>query len=192
MSSSHHIPLPFSYNIGTGGGGGPSPNTISTPTSASTLYTSPEPLATGQQSHIVVPKTEPDDETSSSIDSGSSARGGSARPPKKKQKRNKPTLSCQECVERKTKTTRSASNGRRMTKPPKKRLSVQGLKPMVPNIADRGFLASRTASSGSVALSTGLLSNVPYSLPTASNVFGIGTQHPFANYWTCEGGLPEV
>ena len=28
---------------------------------------------------------------------------GSSTPPKKKQKRNKPTLSCEECVERKTK-----------------------------------------------------------------------------------------
>jgi hypothetical protein len=47
-------------------------------------------------------------------------------------------------------------------------------------------------TSRGIALSTGLLSNVPYSLPTASNVFGIGSEHPFANYWTCEGGLPEV
>jgi hypothetical protein len=29
----------------------------------------------------------------------------SAEPPKKKQKRNKPTLSCEECVERKTKVS---------------------------------------------------------------------------------------
>jgi hypothetical protein len=29
-------------------------------------------------------------------------------------------------------------------------------------------------------------------MPGASNVFGIGSEHPFANYWTCEGGLPEV
>lgn len=50
----------------------------------------------------------------------------------------------------------------------------------------------RSESRGSVASSTGLLSNVPYSLPKASNVFGIGSEHPFANYWTCEGGLPEV
>jgi hypothetical protein len=28
--------------------------------------------------------------------------------------------------------------------------------------------------------------------PTASNVFGIGSEHPFANYWTCQGGLPET
>jgi hypothetical protein len=83
-----------------------------------------------------------------------------------------------------------------MTKPPKKKLSLVG--PIetgisIPNLADRGILTTgRTTSRGSVALSTGLLSNVPYSLPTASNVFGIGSEHPFANYWTCEGGLPEV
>lgn len=33
---------------------------------------------------------------------------------------------------------------------------------------------------------------MPYSHPTASNVFGIGSEHPFANYWTCQGGLAEV
>ncbi|KAK2932684.1 Zn2-C6 fungal-type DNA-binding domain [Fusarium oxysporum f. sp. vasinfectum] len=89
-------------------------------------------------------------------------------PPKKKQKRNKPTLSCHECVERKTKcdrgrphclacikrqtecryahvanlleeTTRSAANGRRMTKPPKKKSGSSGKSP-IPNIADRGGL----------------------------------------------------
>lgn len=30
-----------------------------------------------------------------------------AEPPKKKQKRNKPTLSCEECVERKTKVSQA-------------------------------------------------------------------------------------
>ncbi|RYP27765.1 hypothetical protein DL767_007540 [Monosporascus sp. MG133] len=202
MSSSHQLPPPFPYNIRGGGGGGPSPNAISTPNSANTIYTSPEPLST-QPHVVVVPKTEPADESSSGR---SSINKDTARPVRKKQKRNKPTLSCQECVERKTKTecryahvanlleetTRSATNGRRMTKPPKKRLSTNGTKTAIPNIADRGILTSRTASSGSVALSTGLLSNVPFSHPTASNVFGIGSEHPFANYWTCEGGLPEV
>jgi hypothetical protein len=78
-----------------------------------------------------------------------------------------------------------------MTKPPKKK--VNGAKQSLPNLADRGILHGRnTTSLGSVALSTGLLSNVPYSHPTSSNVFGVGTEHPFANYWTCEGGLPEV
>jgi hypothetical protein len=43
-----------------------------------------------------------------------------------------------------------------------------------------------------VALSTGLLSNIPYSLPTASKVFGVGAEHPFANYWTFEGKLSQV
>ncbi|KAL7915657.1 fungal-specific transcription factor domain-containing protein [Trichoderma velutinum] len=142
-------------------------------------------------------------------------------PPKKKQKRNKPTLSCHECVERKTKcdrgrphclacikrqteciyahvanvieeTSRSAANGRRMTKPPKKKPGSFGKLP-VPNIADRNANSSdETPSRGAIALSIGLLSNVPYSVATASNVFGIGSEHPFANYWTCEGGLPEV
>ena len=118
MSSTHHphhphphfIPPPFPYNIGSGGGGAgggggsggggrPSPiNTISTPTSAGTLYTSPE------DSTIVIPKTEHDEYD----DEESSSRGshkGTTRHPRKKQKRNKPTLSCQECVERKTKVS---------------------------------------------------------------------------------------
>ncbi|EDN96977.1 hypothetical protein SS1G_01905 [Sclerotinia sclerotiorum 1980 UF-70] len=144
---------------------------------------------------------------------------GLAEPPKKRQKRNKPTLSCVECVERKTKcdrgrphclacikrqsnceyhpaanileeTNRSTANARRMTKPPKKLSSGAS------NIVERPRQApdpnERSASRGSVASSTGLLSNVPYSHPKASNVFGIGSEHPFANYWTCQGGLPEV
>lgn len=144
---------------------------------------------------------------------------GLTEPPKKRQKRNKPTLSCVECVERKTKcdrgrphclacikrqsnceyhpaanileeTNRSTANARRMTKPPKKLSSGAS------NIVERPRQApdpnERSASRGSVASSTGLLSNVPYSHPKASNVFGIGSEHPFANYWTCQGGLPEV
>ncbi|KAB5540472.1 fungal-specific transcription factor domain-containing protein [Coniochaeta sp. 2T2.1] len=139
---------------------------------------------------------------------------------KKKQRRNKPTLSCFECVERKTKcdrgrphclacikrqteckyahvanlleeTARNATNGRRMTKPPKKRADGPD-SPIPPNFADRSLTTSQGVSRGAIALSTGLLSNVPYSTPGASNVFGIGSEHPFANYWTCEGGLPEV
>ncbi|KID61862.1 Zn(II)2Cys6 transcription factor, partial [Metarhizium hybridum] len=142
-------------------------------------------------------------------------------PPKKKQKRNKPTLSCHECVERKTKcdrgrphclacikrqtecryahvanlleeTSRSAANGRRMTRPPKKKNVPDG-PATIPNIADRGAINDHEGSSrGAAALSIGLLSHVPYSVTKASNVFGIGSEHPFANYWTCEGGLPEV
>ena len=77
-----------------------------------------------------------------------------------------------------------------MTKAPKRKPSSSGESP-IPNIADRS--AERdTSSRGAVALSIGLMSNVPYSIPKSSNVFGIGSEHPFANYWTCEGGLPEV
>ena len=73
-----------------------------------------------------------------------------------------------------------------MIKRPKKKAPSAGDCP-IPNIAYRGF-----SSRGAVALSIGLLSNIPYSVPKSSNVFGIGSEHPFANYWTCEGGLPEV
>jgi hypothetical protein len=76
-----------------------------------------------------------------------------------------------------------------MTKPPKKKSTIpngfQGPK-QAPNPHER------SASRGSTSSSTGLLSNVPYSHPSASNVFGIGSEHPFANYWTCQGGLPET
>ncbi|KAK0129113.1 hypothetical protein ONS95_001052 [Cadophora gregata] len=144
--------------------------------------------------------------------------GSFPEPPRKKQKRNKPTLSCEECVERKTKcdrgrpnclacikrqteckyttvanvleeTNRSAGNtAMRMTKPPKKKSMANGFEgpKQAPNPHQR------SASRGSTSSSTGLLSNVPYSHPTASNVFGIGSEHPFANYWTCQGGLAET
>lgn len=76
-----------------------------------------------------------------------------------------------------------------MTKPPRKRVAVSN-----------HFESPRQAQStngkvlftGSSNPATGLLSNVPYSHPSASNVFGIGSEHPFANYWTCQGGLAEV
>lgn len=47
-------------------------------------------------------------------------------------------------------------------------------------------------SRAAVALSTGLLSNIPYSLATGSNIFGIGTEHPFTNFWTRNLALDEV
>jgi hypothetical protein len=40
--------------------------------------------------------------------------------------------------------------------------------------------------------SPSLQSQVPFSKQTPSNIFGIGSSHPFTNYWTCQGGLPEV
>ncbi|KAG9230622.1 fungal-specific transcription factor domain-containing protein [Amylocarpus encephaloides] len=143
---------------------------------------------------------------------------GTLEPLKRKQKRNKPTLSCEECVERKTKCDRGRPNclacikrqaeckyayvanileetgrisgtARRVTKPPKRNLSLSnGFDgPKHAPVPDE-----RSASRGSTSSSIGLLSHVPYSHPTASNVFGIGSEHPFANYWTCQGGLPET
>ncbi|KAJ4413714.1 hypothetical protein N0V85_003454 [Neurospora sp. IMI 360204] len=94
------------------------------------------------------------------------------------------------------KTSRSATNGRRMTKPPRKKTdqassNTSTLPTVLPNAADR-ILSNGRIPLGSIATSTGLLSNVPFSAPGSSNVFGIGSEHPFANYWTCNGGLPEV
>ncbi|EWZ78370.1 hypothetical protein FOXG_12458 [Fusarium oxysporum f. sp. lycopersici 4287] len=110
---------------------------------------------------------------------------------------------CHACVKRQTdcrythvanllkETTGSASNGCRITTTSKKKYGSNG-KPRIPNIADRGMLSDLRASShGADALSIGLLSNVPYSSPSASNVFGIGSEHPFVNYWTGEGGLHD-
>lgn len=81
-----------------------------------------------------------------------------------------------------------------MTKPPKKKSSGTGdPRSPIPNIADRGVLSTNNyLSKAAVALSTGLLSTVPYSLGTGSNVFGVGSAHPFVNVWSCEGRLNEV
>ncbi|TGJ84932.1 hypothetical protein E0Z10_g3817 [Xylaria hypoxylon] len=216
--SSSQFPPPLSYSSGQGAIGSSSihsPLTILSPDSTNSIYASPD---SGHHPFYLA-KSEPDD--GASTGSSAAAAPSSDQPLKRKQKRNKPTLSCHECVERKTKseltsfprrehicasdvvrslsdfdskreTTRSVTNGRRMTKPPKKRLTANGIKFVAPNIADRGILAGDMATRWSVASSAGLLSNVPFSHPTAFNVFGIGSEHPFANYWTCEGGLPEV
>lgn len=91
-------------------------------------------------------------------------------------------------------TSRALASGRRTTKPPKKKTGLPGSSvTAIPNIADRGVLATNNyLSRAAVALSTGLLSNIPYSLATGSNIFGIGTAHPFANIWTKNWGLDEV
>ncbi|KAL2261075.1 hypothetical protein VTK26DRAFT_4728 [Humicola hyalothermophila] len=121
----------------------------------------------------------------------SAASPTTGEPPKKKQKRIKRQTDCEyaHVANLLEESTRNATNGRRMTKAPKKR--PESAARTIPNAADRGFIG-RLKALGSVATSTGLLSNVPYSNPGSSNVFGIGSEHPFANYWTCEGGLPEV
>lgn len=148
---------------------------------------------------------------------------------KPKQRRNKPTLSCLECAERKTKCDRARpclacvkrqsnceytavadiiasadrKNGsqqtkaRLVTKPLSKvrKASNASCQQTSPVLNDDGWARisqrahrSSNASSGS---SPYLLSNVPYAKSSPSNVFGVGSQHPFSNYWTCAGGLPE-
>ncbi|KAF2262140.1 hypothetical protein CC78DRAFT_535025 [Lojkania enalia] len=147
-------------------------------------------------------------------------------PPKKKQKRNKPTLSCSECVERKTKCDRarpyclacikrqsncsysevanliaSADRGaarntggraRKHSKPtlgdPLHAVPIQ-VPVSGPPPAQQPY---RSVSQSSAGSSPFLLSNIPYSNHTPSPFFGLGSAHPFANYWTSRGGLPEV
>ena len=159
--------------------------------------------------------------------SGETEGGDRVKP---KQKRNKPTLSCLECVERKTKCDRGrpclacvkrqsqceytavanliasangkngngASKARYVTKPPSKIRKTSNASNLTsPTTTDNGWpvmaeRAHRKASRSSSGSSPYLLSNVPYSKATPSNVFGMGTQHPFSNYWTCQGGLAEV
>ena len=50
----------------------------------------------------------------------------------------------------------------------------------------------RTLSLSSSGTSPFLLSNIPYSNQTPVPFFGLGSEHPFANYWTSRGGLAEV
>lgn len=50
----------------------------------------------------------------------------------------------------------------------------------------------RSVSLSSSGSSPFLLSNIPYSNHTPAPFFGLGSEHPFANYWTSRGGLSEV
>ncbi|KAG9531231.1 hypothetical protein KCU93_g1974, partial [Aureobasidium melanogenum] len=157
---------------------------------------------------------------------------------KPKQKRNKPTLSCEECVERKTKCDRGRpgclacikrqstckythvanliadasqkDNGvdkqRHMVKPPPAKIrklngsfdgsssspaSVTGIKQVRTDLFSK--FHHRSPRETSVGFGSPFLqSQVPFSKQTPSNIFGIGSSHPFTNYWTCQGGLPEV
>ncbi|EOA87760.1 uncharacterized protein SETTUDRAFT_109192 [Exserohilum turcica Et28A] len=123
-------------------------------------------------------------------------------PPKKKQKRNKPTLSCEECVERKTKYSeianliassadKAAGAARSATARSKKTCSKPqlhlGTHPQHGNAKPY-----RSVSLSSTGSSPFLLSNIPYSNHTPAPFFGLGSEHPFANYWTSRGGLAEV
>ena len=50
----------------------------------------------------------------------------------------------------------------------------------------------RSGSTSSSHSSPFLLSNVPHSRQPSASIFGISLEHPFANYWTTQGGIPEV
>lgn len=93
----------------------------------------------------------------------------------------------------------SKSKARYVTKPSKARKLSTSTTPSTltspaatdtawPNVSGRSHRPSQSLSTASPFL----FSSVPYSQSSPSNVFGVGSQHPFSNYWTCAGGLPEV
>ncbi|KAF1968578.1 hypothetical protein BU23DRAFT_558450 [Bimuria novae-zelandiae CBS 107.79] len=157
--------------------------------------------------------------------------GASLVPAKKKQKRNKPTLSCEECVERKTKCDRGRPvcvacmkrqsqckysevanliastdgpmrNGGRKRAASSKPLPALGIETQTLSVqlpTAHGLPPTsmprtqyRSTSLSSTGSSPFLLSNIPFSNHTASPFFSLGSDHPFANYWTSRGGLAEV
>lgn len=94
----------------------------------------------------------------------------------------------------------SKSKARYVTKPGKARKNSSVSSPTTltsPTATDNGWpnITGQKHRRSQPSLSTAspfLFSSVPYSQSSPSNVFGVGSQHPFSNYWTCSGGLPEV
>ena len=169
-------------------------------------------------------------------ESSGTPSGISAKP---KQKRNKPTLSCLECVERKTKcdrgrpclacvkrqgnceytavaniiATADRNNGtkkaRCITKPAAKIRKTSTSSSIVtsPVNTDNGWVRidnrAHRKSMSSNGSSPYLLSNMPYTKSSPSNVFGVGSQHPFSSAYkshvpimslsdTCANHIPKT
>ncbi|KAI4169153.1 MAG: hypothetical protein LQ343_005898 [Gyalolechia ehrenbergii] len=73
----------------------------------------------------------------------------------------------------------------------KPRTSAAGAShPAIIQAQNAGRPIKRMPSRSSTGSSPKLLSNVPFSNPTMSNLFK--AEHPFSNYWTHQGGLAEV
>ncbi|MCJ1278340.1 hypothetical protein MMC21_006155 [Puttea exsequens] len=130
-------------------------------------------------------------------------------------RRNKPSLSCETCTVKKTKCDRTRpacfacvkrksechysqladlieeSHRALGVESPRKR-AKSGTRTVptfsTPNNESNGMeLPDRKSSTGSSPM---LLSNIPFSHGTGSNIFK--SEHPFVNYWTAKGGLKEV
>ncbi|KAH8700441.1 fungal-specific transcription factor domain-containing protein [Talaromyces proteolyticus] len=137
----------------------------------------------------------------------------------KKRKRNKPTLSCKECVDKKIKCDRGRPHClsciRRGTECVYKlkaevveetNIRQPATRRIYPPKSKGSSYQSSTDQDGSPASSNGprpaifkhqggtdlLLSHVPYTLTQSSNIFGIGAEYPWNNYWTQNGGVAEV
>jgi hypothetical protein len=86
------------------------------------------------------PSTSPDPSTTSATGTQGDA------PPRKKQKRNKPTLSCEECVERKTKVSCIAPAQRQLKATTEPKASVTALVPIAwPASSDSQYVNTPTS-----------------------------------------------
>ncbi|GAB7349076.1 hypothetical protein MBLNU459_g8035t1 [Dothideomycetes sp. NU459] len=164
------------------------------PTIAATL-TSPAGASESGYSNVPgTPEIDIDSPVNGSAVKSTIGEGERVRP---KQKRNKPTLSCEECVERKTKCDR----GRPVCLACMKRQSecrYTQVANLIATVKRKETNENRARYVTKPPSKIRRLNNFdgspksPLTISTPSNIFGIGTSHPFANYWTCEGGLPEV
>jgi hypothetical protein len=94
------------YTEGASDSDGISPtNTRSPPSAGTVYYHSPPAGSIATAFHGVPVKTEELNGGENDDAAGSGSGDVNGEPARKKQKRNKPTLSCFECVERKTKVT---------------------------------------------------------------------------------------
>ncbi|OKL59279.1 hypothetical protein UA08_05413 [Talaromyces atroroseus] len=172
------------------------------PSSSNNNYTNPSPasLSHQPQQHSEWYRLHPPSGLKSSLPAtkikqeplGDGGGEDDDAPDSKKRKRNKPTLSCKECVDKKMKASLCSFSS----------LPLSWLFITV----DVELLRSGSAADGSPASSNGskpalfthkggtdlLLSHAPYSETRVSSIFGIGAEYPFSNYWTQNGGVSEV
>ncbi|CRG90262.1 putative transcriptional regulatory protein PB1A11,04c [Talaromyces islandicus] len=137
-------------------------------------------------------------------------------PRAKKRKRNKPTLSCKECVDKKIKCDRGRPHclscirrgtdciyrlkadmnednvrqpATRRIYPPKSKGHQTATDQDVSPASSNGPKPALFTHQGGTDL---LLSHIPYTMTNSSNIFGVGAEYPFNNYWTQNGGVAEV
>lgn len=181
------------------------------------LFIPASPRACEARAYAMEPKQEALETNQTTLETNGSPQNvsptdGSAKKPRK---RNKPSLSCEACTLKKTKCDRGRPTCLACLKrrspcqysqladaieeshralgidTPRKKPKPAQAPPLsaLPSRQDARS-AERRLSRSSTGSSPMLLSNMPFSHPTASNIFK--AEHPFSNYWTLSGGLAEV